>query len=159
MQVKINFILILKSCLITAITLILFEVVIRLYTPADTYRTKRISSIHFELLPNWSGEFFGIKATTDSNGFRKNPLPIKSNKNIIFIGDSMIFGVGVAENETIPVYFERELNKGDKKYRLINAAVSSYSTVNYLYRFRDIVKQNQDISLITVGFFAGNDYM
>jgi len=63
--------------------------------------------------------------TTDENGFRITKTIDRKKKSIIFVGDSTVFGWGVADKDT----FVFRLSEREKlqKYNVINTGVPSYS--------------------------------
>lgn len=94
---------------------------------------------------------YGRTATyiTNKLGFRGS-LPQKE-KLIALMGDSLIFGVGLNEDETISFNLEKITG-----YSVINTGVVGYSPDQiYLQLKRDVIKLKPDIVIFTV--FPGND--
>jgi hypothetical protein len=89
----------------------------------------------------YSYEIFGSRiynVLTDEFGYRTS---VKKNKNknkydIIFLGDSAIYGMGPYE-DSIVSFFERKTN-----IRSINAGVPSYSPTTYLHVYSESLKKN-----------------
>ncbi len=52
--------------------------------------------------PNYSADWSGIEVRTDSLGCRSGLPAPDSARTILFIGDSMVFGLGLADTLTIP---------------------------------------------------------
>ena len=100
----------------------------------------------YDLGPNFNGESrYGKKyffVRTDKNGFRINHLKDKEKleksylKEVLFIGDSFTFGVGLNWEET----FVGILNK-DFNLNAINAGVNSHSPTVYKYKLKNLIKK------------------
>jgi hypothetical protein len=74
---------------------------------------------------------------TDKNslrysGFSRNP----NKKNIIFLGDSFTYGLGLNYEDT----YVGILEKKNKKYNFLNYGVEGYSPSVYLYQLENIIK-------------------
>lgn len=99
---------------------------------------------------------------TNSLGFRTKELqPKQANEyRVLILGDSMVFGDGVNQSETISSYLEiigndlpRENNKTLSVY---DYSISGLNTVSELLIFRNFVREvNPDH--VVLGFFLGND--
>jgi len=63
------------------------------------------------------------KITTNSLGFRSEELD-QNKKQIIVLGDSVAWGYGVSDEETMPYLLEQKLQSLD--YQVSNLAVSGY---------------------------------
>ena len=89
--------------------------------------------------------------TTNSLGFRSEEL-ISSKEKIIIIGDSVVFGLGVNDKETMSHYLGLEL----PDYQVLNLAVGGFGIGQYyllLNRFINRIKPR----LIVLFLCAGND--
>jgi len=85
---------------------------------------------HFENNKNYKGKVFGIMSYTDESGFRVENNQFKYKKfseNILILGDSTSFGVGIAEPET----FVGMLRKKYQNKNLYNSSVVGYNLYNY----------------------------
>ncbi len=73
----------------------------------------------------------------DEYGFRKTPgvNPSKTEKNIIFLGDSILFGYLATAGETVPSRVSNMLGRAGLTVASINAAVPSYSLNQAVYRY------------------------
>jgi hypothetical protein len=71
--------------------------------------------------------------STDSNGFRNDPLSPPSSRpaDILFLGDSFTFGINGPWDETFVGIFEKKTHKA-----VVNAGVGSYSPTPYLYQYK-----------------------
>ena len=92
--------------------------------------------------------------STDSNGFRNTIPNIKSDKQIIIIGDSVPFGVGVDDEHTVASQLQKII--GDK-YRVINASVGNYNGHQAFLMAKKLSNENSFAGLIYVA--CQNDFM
>lgn len=96
---------------------------------------KRISAdpeIGHEHLPGSHANLMGHEAAINSQGLRDREIALAKpagTKRILMLGDSIIFGWGVGQDETLPVQLERDLagTTGDP-VEVINAGVGNYNT-------------------------------
>jgi len=73
---------------------------------------------------------------TDKYGFRVgNGLPSTTEKNIVFLGDSVPFGWMLRGEETVPSLLGTFLKDSGDDRPIINAAVPSYSLNQAVYRY------------------------
>lgn len=83
----------------------------------------------YELMPNLFVRFMGGKVTTDENGFRITPGSCEQPEayTILGLGDSVMFGWGVNDQETYFSHLTRYMP--ESCIRIINTAVPGYNTV------------------------------
>lgn len=69
---------------------------------------------------------------------------------VLFLGDSIIFGLGVEDDETIPYYLEEKLNQLSKnKVTVVNAGIAGTNLSNMVRLYDEIYEQiNPDLVLI-----------
>lgn len=90
--------------------------------------------ILFEMVPNLTGVTFkNVAVTTDSHGFRGPERPVEKPANglrIVGIGDSVMFGWGVPEPDTVLRRLETRLRAEfpTRQVDVINTAVPGYNT-------------------------------
>ena len=135
---KIKYYYIIIPFIIIFITLIFFEVFLRITKPGltdiwkimqyDKHIIRRPKpNIKNASINGLSGEFCYI-ANTDINGFRLSTSELKTKlKKILILGDSMTFGHGINDDETYPAY----LNKFQSKYTFINGGFHGCSPDSY----------------------------
>ena len=108
-----------NNLLITLIFFFIFEIFLRFFGLADLRgHGKELT----EKQKNVETTVFGKKVFLDQYGYRvpyKKFIYKKDKNKIIFIGDSVLFGSGVNEEET----FVGRLRKNDKNKSYINAAI------------------------------------
>ena len=117
--------------------------------------------IGYRFPPNMSGRFHGVHVQTNSLGLRDREIPtIKSpaEYRILMMGDSVVFGMGVEFEDSIPFQLEHLLNQEagqDRRYRTVNMGVPSYNTEQELIQLRDVgLSLEPDLVLL---FFIPND--
>ena len=91
--------------------------------------------------------------STDSNGFRNTIPSVKSDKQILIIGDSVPFGVGVDDEHTVASQLQEII--GDK-YRVINAGVGNYDGHQAFLMAKKLSNENTFAGLIYVA--CQNDF-
>ncbi len=94
----------------------------------------------------------GILYTTNSFGFRSKEVD-SSKKQILVLGDSVVWGLGVQDNETVTAYLRNYF----PKYQTLNMGVSGYGIDQYYLQLkRHISKLNPNIIVVVI--FTGNDW-
>ncbi|KQC08846.1 MAG: hypothetical protein APR62_03955 [Smithella sp. SDB] len=95
---------------------------------------------------------------TNSYGFRGQDWDLSSNrKNIVILGDSFAFGWGVQWEQTVGEIIEKELQKKDPAYQVINLAMPGWDMDTIIRSFelyKDIIKP---VAVIYV--FCPNDLL
>ena len=100
----------------------------------DIIRMSPNDKIAYELKPDLSGiRFKGGALTTNAAGFRGVPIPAASARTvtIVGIGDSIMFGHGVSDDETFLYALDRSLRRAhpEVNWRIVNTGVPGYNTV------------------------------
>ena len=105
------------------------------------------------LMPNASGNVFGVKIFTDNNGFRVRESNYKyiGKKNIYIMGDSTSFGPGVKEENT----FVGLLRVKNLNVNLYNNSVLGYQINNHILNL-DKINHFGDVDKI-IYFYTLND--
>ena len=101
------------------------------YTLSSSYRLP-----FYDLQPSGKGAIYGKEFTINSTGIRGDEISLQksavSERRIGFLGDSMIFGYGVGDHETVPHLLEAELRQRQfPSYRVLNFGVWGYGFVQY----------------------------
>ncbi len=93
-----------------------------------------------------------VTYTTNSLGFRSNEID-KSKEHILILGDSVAFGVGVNDNETVSHYIQKET----PKYQVQNLASVGYSIDQYYLKLKKHIHKFKPKYVISI-IFSGNDW-
>ena len=160
-----------------AITLLLMELAIRLFSPqplnhynftliqldgADEMVLGPKISAHRQkpkdfgpYIPNLSTNFAGVKVTINSRGWRDDEHSLEKPPGvtrIMVVGDSVVFGYGVQADEMFPKVLERGLNRqGPGRYQVVSLGGAGGNT----YSQRRIIKDNvrlYDPDLVILAF-------
>ena len=92
--------------------------------------------------------------STDDRGFRTTVPSVDSNKKVLMIGDSVPFGVGVADEFTAASHLQGMVGK---RYRIVNASVGGYEGQQAFLMARKISNNTKFAGLIYVA--CQNDFM
>jgi hypothetical protein len=143
----------------------ILEIVFRLATgPMQATKGQRIaqrqdSETEYSLIPDLDSEFGGVRVVTNSLGLRDFRAPHKSEDKwqILVLGDSFTFGLGVPLEESYPYILERLLNESSSgtEYEVINAGVPGYDTVAEAQLLNKIIGHYSPRWVI-VGFHPGD---
>jgi len=107
------------------------------------------------LAPNASAMSFGVRVYTDSNGFRVPAgyvEPEDAPGMFVVVGDSVVFGVGVKEEQT----FVGRLRREYPDTRWVNAGISKAGLDDYLNLVRHYVLEQPGVSRVYL-VYALND--
>lgn len=111
--------------------------------------------------PGLNGKYFGKSVRINTQGLREEELQLEANPDnlrILFLGDSEIFGIGVAQKDNIPTQLERIANRTihhGKTIKVINMGVPSYNTEQELIQMKTMgMDFKPDIVLL---LFSRND--
>ena len=153
---------VLLSCFMMLVVILLAEGFCRLFTRITFLETTRyLFTPHrfgpsFGNTPGLEGIAFNEKFNIDNDGFRYEPdfkgtAPADAPA-ILIIGDSVSFGPGVKENETLAGLLRRAVP--DK--RIYNASVLGYDTFDYKNVISSVVAQKPGIKEVIL-FYCLND--
>ncbi len=78
-------------------------------------------------------------------------IPQDSRKTIIFYGDSLTAGYGLAPEYAFPAVVAELIEKSGKKYKVVNAGVSGETSSGGLTRIDWILNQHIDIFILELG--------
>jgi len=116
--------------------------------------------IVYELIPSSSYLYQNVKVVTNDRGFRDRDYSEQKTagtKRIVGLGDSIMFGYGVEEEETFLYRLEEHLNRSETtKHEVINTGVPGYNTVMEV----ETLKEKLDVSQIDIIVIScvGNDF-
>lgn len=150
------------------ITLVLLEIGARIFDPlgisyypetARFFDTMiREEPISYRLRPGLDGNFHHARYQINSLGLRgpEVTLPKPSGESrILWLGDSVVFGIGANYEDTLPAIVEGKANSQIKSYRVVNMGVPSYNTEQELIQLEKIGLPLEPNAVILM--FAAND--
>lgn len=152
------------------IFLVLLETVARIFDPFGiSYYPKTAAyldtmiveePIGYRNRPNLKGKFWGAPVSINSLGLRGQEVDLKPAENeirILMLGDSLVFGIGLSDQYTIPRQLEQQLNGNSEEivYSVINMGVPSYNTEQELIQLQ-IIGFSLDPDLVLL-IFTDND--
>ena len=109
-------------------------------------------------VPNENASIISFENKTissNADGFRSEPVN-HSKKQIVLVGDSITWGYGVSNNETVSYYLGQIMRANAEGLQVLNLGVSGYGLdQDYLYLKRKI--NETEPAWIIVIIFAGND--
>ncbi len=76
---------------------------------------------------------------------------VETPKVILFFGDSLTAGYGLSTEEAFPALIEKELNKSNKKVKVVNAGLSGETSAGGLSRIDWILRQPVDVFVLELG--------
>ena len=126
----------------------------------DFIQTSVNPDIVYELVPNIAARFLDKKLTINRYGFRGTPYPLGPDRGtvrIVGIGDSVMFGWGVADGEAYLSVLGRKLAAAypHTRWQIINAAVPGYNTYMEVATLKDrLLGYEPDLVIID---YVGND--
>jgi lysophospholipase L1-like esterase len=89
----------------------------------------------------------------NADGFRGAELPAPGEADIVVVGDSQVFGLGVEEGETFSARLQEHVGKGSV---VVNAGVPTYGPPEYDRIAEAVVKKRKAKTLVYVVNFAND---
>lgn len=121
----------------------------------------REQPIGYRLQPGLSGHFNGARYEVNALGLRGPEVAVPKpagEKRVLFVGDSVVFGVGVNNDETIPAIVESladQRSSNPDQLRVLNMGVPSYNTEQELIQFETLGQSLQPDAAVLL--FSPND--
>lgn len=119
----------------------------------------------YKLKPNYRGYSVGKLVNTDSEGNRlvvagedqnqNNDLSPEKTKTILILGDSVVFGFGLRDNETIASQLQTLMNQKGANFVIKNIAAPGYSSWNEYEALRLYLEKNHADIVVLV--YINND--
>lgn len=114
------------------------------------YQTSSNDILSYEHIPSIREKAYGSTVTTNDQGFRSSPLA--TDKPVLaVIGDSVAFGLGVNDDETIPYTMQELL----PEYHVVNAGINGYNIWQEAEQYRTTIAPMKPA--MTVLMFNFND--
>jgi len=93
-----------------------------------------------------------LPARVASRSAVAKPAPaVAAAAKVVFLGDSLTAGLGLAEDQAYPALIERELRDEGKPVQVINAGVSGDTTAGGLSRLGWLLGQHPDVVVVALG--------
>ncbi|MDD5026167.1 MAG: hypothetical protein PHH13_02200 [Candidatus Peribacteraceae bacterium] len=121
--------------------------------PPPIYRTNANPSISYELKPNLDVKALRAKIVTNAQGFRSPPIS-EEEPLVAVLGDSVTFGYGLKNNETLPARLQ-ELLPG---IQMLNAAVPGYNLTQEAATYETKIAPLHPSILVLVFYFNDFDF-
>ena len=153
-----------------SIVLVLLEIGARIFDPlgisyypetARFFDTMiREEPISYRLKPGLDADFHHARYKVNSIGLRgpeiASPKPAGESR-VLWLGDSIVFGIGANYENTLPAIVERLANENTsaRNYRVINMGVPSYNTEQELIQLETLGLNLQPDAVMLL--FAAND--
>lgn len=120
---------------------------------------KKISEnlkIGHEHAPGTTAHLMGTAVTINEDGLRDAPVQMNADKKrVLMLGDSLMFGWGVAQDKTTSALLEKKLNARGIDTDVINTGVGNYNTVMQVeYFFERGIKYRPDV--IVLNYFIND---
>jgi len=119
--------------------------------PPQIYQKSDDERISYELIPNISRKAYRQKITTNSLGFRSPELN-PNKETVVVLGDSIAFGYGVADDETLT----ERLSEHIPEYNWLNTAAPGYHLGMQTAVYETKLKQLDPTMLVLM--FHYNDF-
>ncbi|MCC3412825.1 MULTISPECIES: SGNH/GDSL hydrolase family protein [unclassified Microcoleus] len=126
-------------------------------TPGEIYAYKPNGKLLYTYPDNPRGYFNEkneVSGTINAKGFRGADLPFeKANgiTRIAFLGDSFTLGMGVKDNDTLPISFERAIQSKYPNTQVLNFGISGTSTKEQIKLLEEyVIKFKPDVVVIVV---------
>ncbi len=127
----------------------------------ELFRKSEIVGLPHENVPGAQGHIAGVEVRINNLGLR-GPDTAEDKPagglRIAVVGDSIVFGQGVEESETLPALLAELLEKdaGGRKVEWVNSGVLGYNTAQQAVLFKERVLK-LDIDLLVLGITEIND--
>jgi lysophospholipase L1-like esterase len=116
-----------------------------------TKGAKHDKELGWVLTSNNSFKTNGKISTINSMGFRSPEIDL-NQKHIVILGDSVAFGSGIGDKETLSSQLAKQL----KEFQVLNFSVPGYSVDQYYLTLKKHINKTNP-ALVVVVIFTGND--
>ncbi|MCC7103932.1 MAG: hypothetical protein IT307_02200 [Chloroflexi bacterium] len=131
------------------------------YSAPEAYVSSSDPDVLFLPRPGFEGLSEGNVVKINSRGLRDPERSVskpEGTTRILVLGDSVAFGFGVRNDETMESVLEQRLNADSEgRYEVLNAAVVGYNTIQERARLQDVGLQYQPDLVVLV--FVVNDLL
>jgi lysophospholipase L1-like esterase len=154
MKFKNEILLLLISSSITIMLSVLLGEIYIFFKNKSNWATKGAehdSELGWVLTSNNSFKTNGRISTINSMGFRSPEIDL-NQRHIVILGDSVAFGSGIGDKETLSYQLAKEL----KEFQVLNFSVPGYSVDQYYLTLKKHINKTNP-ALVVVVIFTGND--
>ncbi len=123
-------------------------------------------ALGWRLAPQWSGQHryagFDVTYAIDSRGFRKTPgqfSPSPAAREVLFIGDSFTFGLGVNDAETFVARLNSSAPRSADAVQFINCGIPGYSTDQEVLLAEQELKRRTNVTALRLVVCLANDLL
>jgi len=114
------------------------------------------SELGWKPIPGRSIITFGDKkVSSNSSGFR-SPEIDSSKEHILVAGDSVAWGYGVGDDETVSSYLQSIIGSENRNFQVLNLGVSGYAVDQYLMHLQKSISKTNPRVIIVI-FCQNND--
>jgi len=134
----------LLACASVLLVLLAFDLWMRTRVGASgltPFRNSAIEELPHELVPGRDTTYKGVEVRINQAGFRGPELvaPAEGQERIALIGDSVTFGNGCPQDETLAAALQAELAAKGRPAQVLNCGVPAYNAPNVLTLLRERV--------------------
>jgi len=139
------------------------QIFIKFYYPNKLFKISRNNDISYVLNSNSEVNFAGGLVKINEDGYRgslSTEERTKDIRRIVFLGDSLVFGFGLNEEETLSFQLAQELNKS-YNFEVLNLAITGHNVRQERLHFEhEGIRYSPDILIqgICLNDFGGNIY-
>jgi hypothetical protein len=154
MKYKKEILLLLISSSITIMLSVLLGEIYVFFKNKSNWATKGAEhdrELGWVLTSNNSFKTNGKISTINSMGFRSPEIDL-NQKHIVIVGDSVAFGSGIGDKETLSYQLAKQL----KEFQILNFSVPGYSVDQYYLTLKKHINKTNP-ALVVVVIFTGND--
>jgi acyl-CoA thioesterase I len=100
----------------------------------------------------------GALGNTPRRAPESEPVAVERVPTVIFLGDSLTAGFGLAESEALPALIQARIDAAHLSYHVVNAGRSGDTTAGGLARIGWYLKESIDLRALVIGL-GSNDAM
>jgi lysophospholipase L1-like esterase len=150
-----------------AVFLLVSETLLRIinYRPAivdpGLYVAVNNPYLPYKMVANYDGYYLGQEVKTDADGYRvvspgprlAQQQPGKSpDRLILVLGDSMVFGYGLSNEDTIPSQLQSFYYRRGQNYQVRNIGVSGYSSWNEYAALEEYLQRHAGVTDVVLTY-------
>ena len=118
------------------------------HNPPLIYQKSTNPDLSYELKPNLNAKAFRSRITTNSMGLRMGEID-PAKPTIAILGDSITFGYGLQDNQTIPYHIGQNFSD----YNVINGGTPGYNVRQEAALYEEKVAQFDPKALVLIFYF------